>query len=406
MAAISLPTTATTRRIAASRSTESWPKLETSTSMPMARKKTGMKRCPTGASSRRMRSRLTRPAEREPGDEGADDDRQVGDVGELGERQREREGQRDQRAGRPRSAFDPAEEVRREPERDQRPRRRGTRARRARISSTLTIETVPSVTIAHHDGEHDEAHHVVGHRGAEHHPRLGCGERAEIAEDPGGDAHAGRGQRGGDEQRGVEVVADGEHGAEAEHERRDHADGRDLHRDLARPCPSSPRSISMPTSSSRSTTPSSPSVRSTSPLPTSPSTDGPTTMPATISPTTAGSRMRSAISAAALAATRTTRMSRSTEMTSWDIVHNLCRTRIGPRRDAASGPESAVIADQVRGSLARRTDGVPAPPRTPTHRVRSRAARGGRTRGTRAHPSRPCRGRRAPLRPAAGCRPS
>ena len=73
--------------------------------------------------------------------------------------------------------------------------------------------------------------------------------------------------------------------------------------------PSSRRSISIPTSSRSRITPISPSVRSTSSLPpTALSIDGPMRMPATISPTTAGTPMRSAISAAALAAISTMRM--------------------------------------------------------------------------------------------------
>ena len=55
---------------------------------------------------------------------------------------------------------------------------------------------------AHDDGEHDEAHHVVGHRRAEHDAGLGGGQRPEVAEHPGGDADAGGGERGADEQRG------------------------------------------------------------------------------------------------------------------------------------------------------------------------------------------------------------
>ena len=79
---------------------------------------------------------------------------------------------------------------------------------------------------------------------------------------------------------------------------------------------SSRRSISMPTSSSRRMTPSSASVRMTSFGSTKPKTDGPMSTPAKISATTAGMLMRSAISAAIFAATSTTRMSTSTELTS------------------------------------------------------------------------------------------
>ncbi len=86
----------------------------------------------------------------------------------------------------------------------------------------------------------------------------------------------------------------------------------------------SPRSISRPTSSSRRITPSSPSVwRTSSPLPTRPSIDGPMMMPATISPTTAGTPIRSATSAANLAATITTRMWVRIVPISASIVHPL-----------------------------------------------------------------------------------
>ncbi len=57
-------------------------------------------------------------------------------------------------------------------------------------------------------------------------------------------------------------------------------------------------------------TPSSARTSRTSVEPTRPNTDGPMMMPAMISPTTGGTLIRSAISAATLAATRTMRMSR------------------------------------------------------------------------------------------------
>ena len=98
---------------------------------------------------------------------------------------------------------------------------------------------------ADHDGEDDEAHHVVGHRGAEHDAGLGGGQGPEVAEHPGGDADARGRERGADEQRGVEVLAHQRHRADAEDHRGDHADRGDQHRraaDLAELA----RSISMP----------------------------------------------------------------------------------------------------------------------------------------------------------------
>ena len=79
---------------------------------------------------------------------------------------------------------------------------------------------------------------------------------------------------------------------------------------------SSPRSISMPTWSNSRITPSSPSTASVSLLRTRSNADGPITTPARISATTAGKPIRSAISAAIFAATRTIRMSRRTSVTS------------------------------------------------------------------------------------------
>ena len=71
----------------------------------------------------------------------------------------------------------------------------------------------------------------------------------------------------------------------------------------------------MPTPRSSRITPSSPSTFRVSSDPTRLNTDGPMITPATISPTTAGTLMRSAISAATLAATSTIRTSRSTSVT-------------------------------------------------------------------------------------------
>ena len=70
---------------------------------------------------------------------------------------------------------------------------------------------------ANDDGQDDEAHDVVGHRGAENDASLGRRQRPKIAEHASGDADARRRQRGRDEQRRLEVVADDLHGAETQH---------------------------------------------------------------------------------------------------------------------------------------------------------------------------------------------
>ena len=159
----------------------------------------------------------------------------LADVGELRERQRERERQRHERSRRPRDALDPGEQMRREPERD--PAADDQEGDRAEEDPTHADDGHrPLGDDADHDGQHDEAHDVVGHRRAEHDPRLGGGERAEVTEDAGGDPDARRRQRSGDEQRGVEAVADEEHRRRARGPGRDHADGGHLQRAPARPC--------------------------------------------------------------------------------------------------------------------------------------------------------------------------
>ena len=218
-----------------------------------------------------MRSRLVASAEGEAGDEGADD------RGQLGQRRpaRRRPSVKASASatsvpGRAGDAVD---------EREQRPARAAARRCRRR-RGTATATTMIPATDEHrhralgdepdHDGEHDEAHHVVGDRGAEHDAGLGGGERPQVAEHPGGDADARGGQRGADEQRGVEVLADRPpwrrgRGPSARPRRRWRPGAR-----CGRPCRARRGPSRCPTSSRRRITPISPSVRSTSsPWPTS-----------------------------------------------------------------------------------------------------------------------------------------
>ncbi len=206
-----------------------------------------MKRWPTGASSRSMRSAAELPDEREPGDERADDRRELCGVGELGERQRERERERDERAGRARVPVEELEEAGREAS------RRATAV--STRNATATSEDAGDVEQrdrafgdeAHDDREDHEAEHVVGDGGAQHRARLDRGERAEVAEDARGDPDARRRERGAEEQRLVVAVPErgwrrGSRPPSAR-PRPTHATAVD-----ARPtAPSSPRSISMPT---------------------------------------------------------------------------------------------------------------------------------------------------------------
>ena len=99
-----------------------------------ARKNTGMRRWPTGASSRRIRARLPRTSEREARREGADDNGQLRSVGQLREGEGERERDGDDGAGRLRPPFDDVEQAGRDPQRRPCRRPRGTRWRRPRSS--------------------------------------------------------------------------------------------------------------------------------------------------------------------------------------------------------------------------------------------------------------------------------
>ena len=140
--------------------------------------------------------------EREPGDERADDRRELGRVGELGERERERERERDERAReRLLTRRSQAKSRGDEPHADERRHQTRNATATTTIHSTLSAETEPSVDEAHDDGEDDEADHVVGDGGAEHGARLDRRERLEVAEHPRRDADARRGERGADEER-------------------------------------------------------------------------------------------------------------------------------------------------------------------------------------------------------------
>ena len=205
-----------------------------------------------------------------------------------------------------------------------------------------------------------------------------------------------------------------------EDHRRDHADRGDQHRrpadlaELARgPSPCRPRAAA-------GSRPISPSVRRTSsPPPTALSTDGPMRMPATISPTTAGTPMRSATSAATLAATRTMRMWRRISAMSMGLgrvgrtgrdAHRAGTDVPCPPGGVDGGARLRARSQHGRGRVAgaRRRCGLPPP--TPASRRWPISGSEPRWRlelgvGESAH-LRACPCPRSPSRPAGGCRPS
>ena len=176
----------------------------------------------------------------------------------------------------------------------------------------------------------------------------------------------------------------------------------------ARPTlPSSRRSISRPTSSRAGSRRARRASRSTSSsAPTRPSSDGPMRMPATISPTTAGTPMRSAISAASLAATRTTRMSRRTwamSMRSWSGPCQCGQATDAHRAGTAGRARPGVIGGRRRSAGSGSWIAPPArADERPVLHLRIGLPRWRtRTRGRRAHPSPAGRCRRARPRASA-----
>ena len=188
------------------RSTSARPKAAMSTSTPICRKNTGMRMWPIGVSSRRTRSPCSallraRPARKAP---------MIG-------------------ASLAMSASSAKARVKASASATSVPAERDTRSMAPNSAGATRRPTMPPSdeeqhrhrddlgdregrhrAVGHeadHHREDDEAHHVVGDRRAEHDARLVGGERPEVAEHPGGDADARGGERGADEQGGVEVLA-------------------------------------------------------------------------------------------------------------------------------------------------------------------------------------------------------
>ena len=162
------------------------------------------------------------------------------------------------------------------------------------------------------DGEDEQAEHVVGHGRAEHDPRLGRGEGAQVAEHPRRDADARGRQGGAEEQRRVAGFAEPDADDAAEQERHGDADDGDGHRrspdatelgEIHLHADLDEQQQDAELGRARR------SARCAAGI--QPSSDGPMRMPTTISPTTAGTRIRSHSSAASLAATRITARSSS-----------------------------------------------------------------------------------------------
>jgi hypothetical protein len=148
-----------------------------------------------------------------------------GGIGELGEAERERQRQGEQRAVRPGPPVQQAEQRRRQPQarrpaHDEEPHRQACQTDDAGGTQRRPGDE------AGDDRQDHQAEHVVGDGRAEDGAGLGARQRTEIPEDPGGDAHAGGGERRAHEDRRVAAVAERGGGTRPERERQGHpADG-------------------------------------------------------------------------------------------------------------------------------------------------------------------------------------
>ena len=167
--------------------------------------------------------------DRQAGDEGADDRRQVGPRGRPRERQHEPQGDDDEGRRRPRPPVDRPEDDRDGHD----PRRRGDHEEADRPADRAEDRQGVDV-VARHDlddhGEDQQAEDVVGDRRAEDDPRLGGRQGAQVTEHPRRDPDAGCRERRADEQGGVAGLAETEGDTAAEHERHGNADHGDGHR--------------------------------------------------------------------------------------------------------------------------------------------------------------------------------
>ena len=145
---------------------------------------------------------LIGPTQRQARHERTDDERELGLIGQLGERDHEREAGdhcgRARRGELPDDAEHPrdhkhADDAGAHQEQHRKPQR-------FRHGSDADIAAGDHL---HDDGEDDQAQHVIGDGGPEHDPGLDRGECAEVSEHSCRDAHAGRGERGAEEHCSV-----------------------------------------------------------------------------------------------------------------------------------------------------------------------------------------------------------
>ena len=172
---------------------------------------------------------LLAPADRQPGDESADDRREVGPLGGPREQQHERERQYDDGRRRSGVALHLAERHRHDEHADDGGHDEEADRAADRAKDRQRIDVASGDNLDDHR-EDDQSEDVVGNGRAEHDSSLGGGERLEVAEHPGRDSHARGGEGGTEEQCGVARFTETESDEPADHEWHHDADNGHRHR--------------------------------------------------------------------------------------------------------------------------------------------------------------------------------
>ena len=227
-----LPMMATTNSPPAIPSTSGLMKVSTRALIPISRKNTGMNKCPTGASSRWIRSDAVLPESARPATKAPTIGASCAASASSAKPSVNAKRDRDESSRRLRMAVEelehPRGELRAHDGRDNEEADRHQQDER-----DVDDRHRPFGDEAYHHGEDHEPQDVVGHRGTQHGAGLHGREGAQVAEDTRGDAHAGGRERSADEQRLVAAVPERRcHGVATGHGD-DHTDARDRHRRAA-----------------------------------------------------------------------------------------------------------------------------------------------------------------------------
>ena len=170
--------------------------------------------------------------EAEAGHEGTDDEGELGGVGQFGEPECDDDRGDGDGGPRARLAMHRIEDLRHEREADDAGHDQEPNGQAEGGADRRDVDRTTRDDLDDHS-ENDEAQDVVGDRGTQHDASFGRGECSQVAEHTGGDADAGGGERGADEDRGVRAQAEQQPDAHTTRERCADTNHRDQQRCLA-----------------------------------------------------------------------------------------------------------------------------------------------------------------------------